>query len=58
MLHLKAKGAQVYGFGAKKTPAPFVALISSSLIPRHPIPWMVLAEITWSCGLKYSVTRP
>jgi uncharacterized LabA/DUF88 family protein len=31
VLHLKAKGAQVYGFGAKKTPAPFVNACSRFL---------------------------
>lgn len=31
VLHLKAKGAQVYGFGAKKTPMPFVNACSRFL---------------------------
>jgi uncharacterized LabA/DUF88 family protein len=31
VLHLKAKGAQVYGFGAKKTPLPFVNACSRFL---------------------------
>jgi uncharacterized LabA/DUF88 family protein len=31
VLHLKAKGAQVYGFGAKKTPTPFVNACSRFL---------------------------
>jgi uncharacterized LabA/DUF88 family protein len=31
VLHLKAKGATVYGFGAKKTPAPFVNACSRFL---------------------------
>jgi len=31
VMHLKAKGAQVYGFGAKKTPAPFVNACSRFL---------------------------
>ncbi len=31
VMHLKAKGAQVYGFGAKKTPLPFVNACSRFL---------------------------
>jgi|KBSMisStandDraft_5_1062788.scaffolds.fasta_scaffold25732_4 uncharacterized LabA/DUF88 family protein len=31
VMHLKAKGAQVYGFGAKKTPMPFVNACSRFL---------------------------
>jgi uncharacterized LabA/DUF88 family protein len=31
VMHLKAKGAQVFGFGAKKTPAPFVNACSRFL---------------------------
>jgi len=31
VMHLKAKGAQVFGFGAKKTPMPFVAACSRFL---------------------------
>jgi uncharacterized LabA/DUF88 family protein len=31
VMHLRAKGATVYGFGAKKTPAPFVAACSRFL---------------------------
>ncbi|CAN5357781.1 NYN domain-containing protein [soil metagenome] len=31
VLHLKAKGAKVYGFGAKKTPMPFVNACSTFL---------------------------
>src|SRR5207244_9721075 len=31
VMHLKAKGAQVFGFGAKKTPSPFVNACSRFL---------------------------
>ena len=31
VMHLRAKGATVYGFGAKKTPEPFVAACSRFL---------------------------
>jgi uncharacterized LabA/DUF88 family protein len=35
VLHLKAKGAQVFGFGAAKTPLPFVAACSRFLYLEH-----------------------
>jgi len=35
VMHLKAKGALVYGFGAKKTPAPFVNACSRFLYLEH-----------------------
>ena len=35
VLHLKAKGAQVFGFGAAKTPLPFVAACSRFLYVEH-----------------------
>lgn len=35
VMHLKAKGAQVFGFGAKKTPAPFVNACSRFLYLEH-----------------------
>ena len=35
VLHLKAKGALVYGFGAAKTPLPFVAACSRFLYLEH-----------------------
>jgi OST-HTH/LOTUS domain len=34
-MHLKAKGAQVFGFGAKKTPMPFVNACSRFLYLEH-----------------------
>jgi uncharacterized protein (TIGR00288 family) len=35
VMHLKAKGAQVFGFGAKKTPLPFVNACSRFLYLEH-----------------------
>jgi uncharacterized protein (TIGR00288 family) len=35
VMHLKAKGAQVFGFGAKKTPQPFVNACSRFLYLEH-----------------------
>ena len=35
VMHLKAKGALVYGFGAKKTPLPFVNACSRFLYLEH-----------------------
>lgn len=35
VMHLRAKGAKVYGFGAQKTPAPFVAACSRFLYLEH-----------------------
>jgi uncharacterized LabA/DUF88 family protein len=35
VMHLKAKGALVYGFGAQKTPAPFVNACSRFLYLEH-----------------------
>ena len=35
VMHLRAKGAQVFGFGAKKTPMPFVNACSRFLFLEH-----------------------
>lgn len=48
VMHLRAKGAEVYGFGAKKTPAPFVNACSRFLflenLGRDEMPVVLEAE--------------
>jgi uncharacterized protein (TIGR00288 family) len=44
VMHLKAKGAQVFGFGAKKTPMPFVNACSRFLYLENLVHGGVLAD--------------
>ncbi len=44
VMHLKAKGAQVFGFGAKKTPLPFVNACSRFLYLENLVRGGALAE--------------
>ena len=46
VMHLKAKGAQVFGFGAKKTPAPFVNACSR---------FLYLENLGAASGARYAV---
>jgi len=57
VMHLKAKGAQVFGFGAKKTPMPFVNACSRFLYLENLVHGGVLATLIdtatfWSVYLR------
>ena len=56
VMHLKAKGALVYGFGAKKTPMPFVNACSRFLYLENLGQPVEVAEV--DSGPKPAKTRP
>lgn len=58
VMHLKAKGAQVFGFGAKKTPLPFVNACSRFLYLEHLGQPVAVDEPREAKGAKAAKPKP